>query len=656
MNFTRLPPGMKRCDPDKHNFVYTGLTERCANCTGKVLLKIHKCTDCGYIVKGDPAKVLLKRKDNTEMSHQARTMTSLYQKYAHFGLNYLYPGLKNPVPDPDLILKNDPNYVPIYDHTWPGRRKVSETYVNALQQLVTGPLPDLQPNEGEGIVFVGGDNNKFDYGFMIGLTIRNLIEKGWRGKIEWWVNTPMENINPYHLKGIEEFIQFRYFKDLPIRYGVVYGWWNKILALAYSSFRYALLMDADAHFVRRPDELFEFVKKEGNHFCYWSKLNMPASKWLRAWLGGFHGTNPINGGHLLMDREKSKKILLTALFIAQNHIYFDPDLQHIQRRDFIYGDEDAYQIAIASVNKWNEKPFQHIQLGVTRANQFNSSFGGRLVLECSFGNSAIIAHRITGKLGPWQYENDNMNVAGELDLYSTWCGIKYDAPLGWRFRMHRDWDAKIYKMVCVDNEYKIPKLKEDDIFLDIGANIGSAANAAYNAGSRNIHCVEPHPDNLVSLKVNASLINATVYEFGVWQGTVPGAKLSKLDDFGNIGAFTLEGGDSNEGPSVEVRQFDDFVESQFGEKEIRFLKLDCEHAEKSILLQSNRLQQFQTIAAEIHCGNDSNWKVITSQIQERLISLGFLVNYDYVYPHVGQGLLFAERNNKDEFTKVGETV
>src|SRR5262245_30357475 len=65
----------------------------------------------------------------------------------------------------------------------------------------------------------------------------------------------------------------------------------------------------------------------------------------------------------------------------------------------------------------------------------------------------------------------------------------------WNFRSGT-LDQAIFNGVDVFNEYRLPdRFQPDEIVIDIGAHIGTFAEAAVSRGCRKVYCIEPDRTN-----------------------------------------------------------------------------------------------------------------------------------------------------------------
>lgn len=171
------------------------------------------------------------------------------------------------------------------------------------------------------------------------------------------------------------------------------------------------------------------------------------------------------------------------------------------------------------------------------------------------------------------------------DFDRNWAGPPELEPRDYRTQSDKD----TWMSVCVENEYDAPQFTEDDVIIDIGANIGSFCYRAWMNGSRKIHGFEPWSRyweqaarNIVDcagitihmLAVSRSDIEQNLYHDG---------KMSTMGDGAPVGSVSL-----------------DTILSEIDS--VRFLKIDCEGAEWGILSTCTKLDRVQEIAGEYHLG------------------------------------------------------
>ena len=185
----------------------------------------------------------------------------------------------------------------------------------------------------------------------------------------------------------------------------------------------------------------------------------------------------------------------------------------------------------------------------------------------------------------------------------------------WSFR-DGTLDQAIFNAVVRFNEYRLPeRFAPDDIVIDVGAHIGSFAQAVLSRGCRNITCIEPDRSNAeiaaAHLKSQIDSGEVQLVTGAAWRSDQNADELS-LDGYrafpdsrpGLAGIINTGNGSViwGGGEPVAKLAFDDIVDraTNQGERQVRLLKLDCEGAEWPILLTSRRLGLIREICGEFH--------------------------------------------------------
>jgi FkbM family methyltransferase len=252
---------------------------------------------------------------------------------------------------------------------------------------------------------------------------------------------------------------------------------------------------------------------------------------------------------------------------------------------------------------------------------------------------------------------------------------------GWRFRPGT-LDQAIFNGVVLLNEYQLPqRIAPDDIVIDIGAHIGSFAEAVVSRGCRNVYCIEADRANVeiaaTNLRPYIEAGHVRLVCGAAWRSD-PNTDELYFDGYhpfpesytGMEGIVNTGNGSViwPVGEPIRKVAFDEIVDlvTERGEKRVRLLKLDCEGAEWPILLTSQRLELIDEICGEFHeiggqffeISEDRSSKVpvfsyegYTNFTAETLVSYlsaaGFVVTYQrHVRPTgalEGLGLFFARR-------------
>jgi FkbM family methyltransferase len=185
----------------------------------------------------------------------------------------------------------------------------------------------------------------------------------------------------------------------------------------------------------------------------------------------------------------------------------------------------------------------------------------------------------------------------------------------WEFR-DGTLDQAIFNAVVGINEYRLPdRFAPGDIVIDIGAHIGTFAQAVLSRGCENVYCIEPDganyeiaADNLRPYIDNGSL---QLERGAAWRSDRNSDEL-RFDGYhpfpksftGMQGILNTGNGSViwGSGEPVAKIAFDEIVDraTNHGAHRVRLLKLDCEGAEWPILLTSQRLGLIDEICGEFH--------------------------------------------------------
>lgn len=169
----------------------------------------------------------------------------------------------------------------------------------------------------------------------------------------------------------------------------------------------------------------------------------------------------------------------------------------------------------------------------------------------------------------------------------NWQGPEELKPRVYRTQSEKDtWYA-----VSVENEYRLPQLTQDDVVIDIGANIGSFAHLAYRMGSNSIYAFELETENM-----EAAVRNIEGMENGIalYQCAVVRGDSHRATQYYANGSWNSFG---VVGTPVPSRSLDEILEPH---ESVRFLKIDVEGCEFPILYTCTQLRKVEEIAGEYH--------------------------------------------------------
>jgi FkbM family methyltransferase len=145
-------------------------------------------------------------------------------------------------------------------------------------------------------------------------------------------------------------------------------------------------------------------------------------------------------------------------------------------------------------------------------------------------------------------------------------------------------------------------IKENDVVVDIGANVGIVAIFAALRTKNTVHAFEPSPENFEFLKKNVEangLRNIEVYNFAVSDKTQKLTRLYLDKSYGN--SLLTEDCPTDEYVDVPSISLPDLVD-RISVPEIGFLKMDCEGSEGLIFSSTpiEYLEKFRDMDVEFH--------------------------------------------------------
>jgi FkbM family methyltransferase len=177
-------------------------------------------------------------------------------------------------------------------------------------------------------------------------------------------------------------------------------------------------------------------------------------------------------------------------------------------------------------------------------------------------------------------------------------------------------DEAIFNGVAGRNEYRLPdRFASNDIVIDVGAHIGSFAQAVLARGCQNVTGIEADGANFEIaaeyLRPQLESGHLKLVRGAAWRSDRNTDEL-RFDGYhpfpksfaGMQGILNTGNGSViwGSGEPVAKIAFDEIVDraTNHGEHRVRLLKLDCEGAEWPILLTSQRLGLIDEICGEFH--------------------------------------------------------
>ena len=196
------------------------------------------------------------------------------------------------------------------------------------------------------------------------------------------------------------------------------------------------------------------------------------------------------------------------------------------------------------------------------------------------------------------------------------------------FIWYEMFDFYIHDAIGCDYERKGCFIKEGDVVVDLGANIGVFAHRAELRGASKVICFEPLSITYDVLKKNLGP-KSQAFQLAVG-GVDEFKKFGVHTDFKHLGGgFSLEKKDILRDKkviheelafSIDInRIFDGSITDK-----IDFLKIDVEGGEVEILnsITDKNLNSLRCLAAEFHCTND-DFEKFQSKFQQRVYDMNF---------------------------------
>lgn len=199
---------------------------------------------------------------------------------------------------------------------------------------------------------------------------------------------------------------------------------------------------------------------------------------------------------------------------------------------------------------------------------------------------------------------------------------------GNNFIWYEMFDFHIHEAIGCDYERKGCFIREGDVVVDLGANIGVFAHRAEQRGASKVICFEPLSITYEALRKN---LGPKTQAFQLAVGDKNEFKKFGIHtDYKHLGGgFSLDKKDILKDKkiiheetifSIDINKIFDPAISE----KIDFLKIDVEGGEVEILnaISDENLVSLRCLAAEFHCTND-DFEKFQSNFQQRVYDLNF---------------------------------
>ena len=180
-----------------------------------------------------------------------------------------------------------------------------------------------------------------------------------------------------------------------------------------------------------------------------------------------------------------------------------------------------------------------------------------------------------------------------------------------------NWILGLKKEIWEDQEYTRYGLdiKEGDIVLDCGANVGIFSKFALDKGAQHVYSFECDPSVFELLKLN-------------------------LQDHSNVSLI--------KGYISDRFEFEHFnlqtILSMFNLDTIDFAKIDIEFWEYPLLLNMpiDTLIKVKQYVIEVHDIYNNGYQIL--QILEKLSQNGYSINFEHIHKNTNLGMIYAKKN------------
>lgn len=311
--------------------------------------------------------------------------------------------------DLQVIPAVDCQTCPLYlDSTSPEEGMNAQEHLTKLTRIVKqeSKNPDYVTGGGDGILTVGGGKYWPGIYVMVKL-IRQLgcnlpIEIWYRGESEQVYPEDLENVSGVTFHDVDKMGKELGDSRIPTGNPGSGGWEAKLYALYHTKLDRVMYLDADAYLVNDPEPLFKLL--ESTDFVYWQDLmgQARAVKWPHIWPQGDRGIMQVQGGQLLMDRNKAWKLIHAGFYMCQNSDYYFK---------FMYGDQDSWRVGLAA--------------GCASGLNIGKADWQGVAFVCRYGGKEYVVHRCQGKLyappdiprGKQRYTNPQYHLPREVVVF-----------------------------------------------------------------------------------------------------------------------------------------------------------------------------------------------------------------------------------------------
>lgn len=195
-------------------------------------------------------------------------------------------------------------------------------------------------------------------------------------------------------------------------------------------------------------------------------------------------------------------------------------------------------------------------------------------------------------------------------------------------------------------EHLLSNLRQDDVFYDVGANLGLYSCLAADVVSEPVIAFEPHPNNADRLEENADLNGGgiSIFRYALADSTGEADLTIALDKLGSAGHTLVSGAPQNHGSITVPKIRGDELIAREDLPPPTVLKMDVEGAEQAVLdgLETTLSHpDCRLVYCETHADRLETMGSSVAELRETLDSHGFSITEYPVREGRGESMLIG---------------
>jgi FkbM family methyltransferase len=214
--------------------------------------------------------------------------------------------------------------------------------------------------------------------------------------------------------------------------------------------------------------------------------------------------------------------------------------------------------------------------------------------------------------------NESINLK-DLDTYNVLKDYKYNNP------QDKDPALSLYEIFITKIYDKFFKVKEGDVVVDIGGNLGLFSYYSLCKGAKQVYCFEPSPQCYDCIIKNFNLFNLIVEEAAV--GAKDGKLIFNINPESSINSSMFASDENSQTITCKSINLNNYIKTNNIEK-IDYLKIDCEGAEYEIIESLDKqylTNNIDKICLEYHLNKNGEINTILNKLKK----CGFTINFEY---------------------------